>query len=191
MGPSGSGKTSLLNCLAHKNSSYTGQILLNGKPASANTVARFSGFVQQVPLTPYTTCTTCITYITNHLLKVYSTAYLGVCFLPTLQEDLFIPTLTPREHLQFASIMRMDRSISSEAKQARVEGLIKDLGLTKCADTLIGGQGSSIRGDSPVQAKHIFKVQSLQLGTANYSRKVTVLMLWCMQVHSHAAKSLV
>jgi ABC-type dipeptide/oligopeptide/nickel transport system ATPase subunit len=48
MGPSGSGKTSLLNCLAHKNSSYTGQILLNGKPASANTVARFSGFVQQV-----------------------------------------------------------------------------------------------------------------------------------------------
>jgi ABC-type cobalamin/Fe3+-siderophores transport system ATPase subunit len=53
MGPSGSGKTSLLNCLAHKNSSYTGQILLNGRPASANTVARFSGFVQQVQNTPY------------------------------------------------------------------------------------------------------------------------------------------
>jgi hypothetical protein len=46
--------------------------------------------------------------------------------------------------------MRMDRSISPEDKQARVEGLIKDLGLTKCADTLIGGQGSSIRGDSPL-----------------------------------------
>jgi hypothetical protein len=40
--------------------------------------------------------------------------------------------------------------MSHEAKQARVEGLIKDLGLTKCADTLIGGQGSSIRGNSLV-----------------------------------------
>ena len=28
------------------------------------------------------------------------------------QEDLFIPTLTCREHLSFAALMRMDRSIS-------------------------------------------------------------------------------
>jgi hypothetical protein len=52
--------------------------------------------------------------------------------------------------------MRMDRSISVEAKHARVEGLIKDLGLTKCADTLIGGQGSSIRGDSSLQYTELF-----------------------------------
>jgi ABC-type multidrug transport system ATPase subunit len=63
MGPSGSGKTSLLNCLAHKNRSYTGQILLNGKPASANTVARFSGFVQQVCIY--------LTHLTQHIVSYY------------------------------------------------------------------------------------------------------------------------
>ncbi|KAG5178542.1 ABC transmembrane transporter [Tribonema minus] len=75
------------------------------------------------------------------------------------QEDLFIPTLTPREHLNFAATMRMrgddDAPIKADEARARVEELILDLGLTKCADTLIGGQGSSIRGISGGEKKRL------------------------------------
>lgn len=45
------------------------------------------------------------------------------------QEDLFIPTLTPREHLRFHANMRMSASLSKEEKMQAVESSLADLGL--------------------------------------------------------------
>lgn len=45
------------------------------------------------------------------------------------QEDLFIPTLTPREHLRFHANLRMDASIAREDKMKAVEQALEGLGL--------------------------------------------------------------
>ncbi|CAM9685144.1 unnamed protein product, partial [Hapterophycus canaliculatus] len=71
------------------------------------------------------------------------------------QEDLFIPTLTPREHLRFHANMRMDAAIPKEGKMQAVESALEGLGLGKCADTPIGGQGSVIRGISGGEKKRL------------------------------------
>lgn len=71
------------------------------------------------------------------------------------QEDLFIPTLSPLEHLTFAAVMRMDRRIPYADKKAKAWSLLKDLELTKCANTLIGGAGSSVKGISGGEKKRL------------------------------------
>ncbi|CAM9741619.1 unnamed protein product [Phaeothamnion confervicola] len=71
------------------------------------------------------------------------------------QEDLFIPTLTPREHLIFHATMRMGAGASAAERTATVDRIIADLGLGKCQDTLIGGQGSIIRGISGGEKKRL------------------------------------
>ncbi|KAK6166710.1 hypothetical protein SNE40_023343 [Patella caerulea] len=55
------------------------------------------------------------------------------------QDELFIHTLTVREHLQFRALLRMDKSISRVGRLRRVEEVIRELGLSSCADTQIGG----------------------------------------------------
>lgn len=60
------------------------------------------------------------------------------------QEDIFIPTLTVREHLNFAAAMSL--KAGRDEWPARVEQLLRQLGLTKCAATIIGGQDSLYRG---------------------------------------------
>ncbi|CAN0433874.1 unnamed protein product [Ascophyllum nodosum] len=71
------------------------------------------------------------------------------------QEDLFVPTLTPREHLRFHAYLRMDAAYSKEGKDNAVEKALEGLGLGKCADTPIGGQGSVIRGISGGEKKRL------------------------------------
>ncbi|PVD37708.1 hypothetical protein C0Q70_00308 [Pomacea canaliculata] len=54
------------------------------------------------------------------------------------QDDLFITTLTVRETLIFRALLRMDKSINKQARLRRVEEVIQEMGLIKCADTQIG-----------------------------------------------------
>jgi len=56
------------------------------------------------------------------------------------QDDLFITTLTVREHLIFQARVRMDRDIPMEKRIERVDQVIHELGLMKSKDTLIGGE---------------------------------------------------
>jgi len=56
------------------------------------------------------------------------------------QDDLFIPSLTVREHLIFQARVRMDSDIPMEQRMVRVEEVIQELGLGKSADTLIGAE---------------------------------------------------
>ncbi|XP_070548164.1 protein white-like [Ptychodera flava] len=59
------------------------------------------------------------------------------------QEDMFLSTLTVREHLQFQAMLRMDREITGKERHERVEEVIGELGLTDCASTRIGEAGTA------------------------------------------------
>ncbi|XP_078321150.1 protein white-like [Crassostrea virginica] len=51
------------------------------------------------------------------------------------QEDLFLGTMTVREHLLFRASLQMD--VDVKTRQKRVERVITELGLSKCADSVI------------------------------------------------------
>ncbi|OTF78389.1 ABC transporter sub-family G-like protein [Euroglyphus maynei] len=55
------------------------------------------------------------------------------------QEDMFLPTLTVREHLVFQAMVRIPSTVSEAAKIARIDQVMRELGLDKCADTRVGG----------------------------------------------------
>ena len=54
------------------------------------------------------------------------------------QEDLFFSQLTVRETLNMAAELRAKASTTSEGRAVLVESVIRRLGLSKCADTVIG-----------------------------------------------------
>ncbi|KAL6624340.1 hypothetical protein ACP70R_031661 [Stipagrostis hirtigluma subsp. patula] len=58
-----------------------------------------------------------------------------------MQDDLLYPMLTVRETLLFAAEFRLPRALPPAAKADRVEALIKQLGLTLAANTIIGDEG--------------------------------------------------
>ncbi|XP_062517681.1 protein white-like [Corticium candelabrum] len=64
------------------------------------------------------------------------------------QEDLFVGTLTVKEHLIFHALLRLRRSYTTAQRVERVENVIQELGLAKCSDTLIGipGKTKSLSG---------------------------------------------
>merc|ERR1719228_26375 len=68
------------------------------------------------------------------------------------QEDLFMGTLTVKEHLLFQAMLRMENSIGYKNRLERVQEVICDLGLSKCQDTLIGIPGR-IKGISGGEKK--------------------------------------
>ncbi|XP_050698008.1 protein scarlet-like isoform X2 [Eriocheir sinensis] len=58
------------------------------------------------------------------------------------QDDLFVGSLTVKEHLTFMTRLRMDRRSTTKQRQARVMELLKDLGLLKVQNNRIGIPGS-------------------------------------------------
>lgn len=54
-----------------------------------------------------------------------------------LQEDVVMGTLTVRENLRFSAALRLPSSVPQSEKEARVNHLIKDLGLTNVADSQV------------------------------------------------------
>lgn len=71
------------------------------------------------------------------------------------QDDLFFPTLSVREHLRFHAMVRMPKEIQSHIKDEKVESILLDVGLQGCADALIGGSNSLIRGISGGERKRV------------------------------------
>jgi ABC-type multidrug transport system ATPase subunit len=58
------------------------------------------------------------------------------------QDDIVIPELTVRQSLMFTAALRMGVSAGKGGQRARVEEVISELRLTKCADTLVGAAGA-------------------------------------------------
>uniref|UniRef100_A0A3P9MKR1 Broad substrate specificity ATP-binding cassette transporter ABCG2 n=1 Tax=Oryzias latipes TaxID=8090 RepID=A0A3P9MKR1_ORYLA len=57
-----------------------------------------------------------------------------------VQEDIVMGTLTVRENLRFSAALRLPGSVSQREKEVRVNHLLKELGLTKVADSKVGTQ---------------------------------------------------
>ncbi|KAL1023775.1 hypothetical protein UPYG_G00045960 [Umbra pygmaea] len=68
-----------------------------------------------------------------------------------VQDDVVMGTLTVRENLRFSAALRLPSSVPLKEKEARVNHLITELGLTKVADTKVGTQ--MIRGISGGERK--------------------------------------
>ncbi|KAK0160941.1 hypothetical protein PV328_008291 [Microctonus aethiopoides] len=70
------------------------------------------------------------------------------------QDDLFVGTLTVKEHLLFQAMVRMDRHIPYRQRVQRVNDVISELALTKCRNTIIGIPGR-VKGLSGGEMKRL------------------------------------
>ncbi|XP_075159333.1 protein white-like [Haematobia irritans] len=70
------------------------------------------------------------------------------------QDDLFIGSLTAREHLIFQATVRMPRTLTQKQKMQRVDQVIQDLSLGKCQNTIIGVPGR-VKGLSGGERKRL------------------------------------
>ncbi|KAJ0044868.1 hypothetical protein Pint_03756 [Pistacia integerrima] len=55
------------------------------------------------------------------------------------QDDILFPQLTVEETLVFAAFLRLPRTMTRQQKYARVEMIVKELGLERCRQTRVGG----------------------------------------------------
>ena len=53
------------------------------------------------------------------------------------QDDVMMGTLTVRESITFSARLRLPSSFKHEARQKRINDVICELGLEKCADTKV------------------------------------------------------
>ena len=58
------------------------------------------------------------------------------------QDDVMYRTLTVRETIRYAALLRLPRAFTRKQRYARVEQVINELGLIDCADNLIGDENS-------------------------------------------------
>ncbi|KJH51355.1 ABC transporter, ATP-binding protein [Dictyocaulus viviparus] len=71
-----------------------------------------------------------------------------------LQHDMFIGTLTAKEHLLFMAQLRMGSAYTAMEHSIRVDDVIRMMGLTACAETLIGVP-NSLKGLSCGEMKRL------------------------------------
>ncbi|NXF38175.1 ABCG2 protein, partial [Nyctibius bracteatus] len=57
-----------------------------------------------------------------------------------VQDDVVMGTLTVRENLKFSAALRLSKSVKEQEKNERVNQIIKELGLSKVADSKVGTQ---------------------------------------------------
>ncbi|KAM9329529.1 broad substrate specificity ATP-binding cassette transporter ABCG2 [Gastrophryne carolinensis] len=55
-----------------------------------------------------------------------------------VQDDVVMGTLTVRENLQFSAALRLPKTLRQKEKDERIDQIIKELGLTKVADSKVG-----------------------------------------------------
>ena len=110
LGPSGSGKSSLLNTMARRLRS------------SLLTRYRTSGEMLFNGIRP-----------TDKEVR-------SLCSYVTQDDSALLPYLTVRETLRFAAGLRLPTGMSREEKTKKAEDVILKMGLTDCADVLVGNE---------------------------------------------------
>ncbi|XP_050304753.1 protein white [Anthonomus grandis grandis] len=70
------------------------------------------------------------------------------------QDELFIGSLTVKEHLRFQALVRMDKYISYDQRMQRVNEVITEMTLNKCENTCIGIPGR-LKGISGGELKRL------------------------------------
>ncbi|KAE8689965.1 ABC transporter G family member 22 [Hibiscus syriacus] len=69
------------------------------------------------------------------------------------QDDVLFPHLTVKETLTYAARLRLSKALSRQQKEKRAIDVIRELGLERCQDTMIGG--SFVRGVSGGERKRV------------------------------------
>ncbi|KAF9148220.1 hypothetical protein DFQ26_002465, partial [Actinomortierella ambigua] len=67
----------------------------------------------------------------------------SVCGYVRQDDSHLLPSLTVRETLRYNAELSMDRKLSKSEKWAKVDAIIGLMGLTECADVMIGGSEST------------------------------------------------
>mmetsp|Transcript_6264 Transcript_6264/g.17530 ORF Transcript_6264/g.17530 Transcript_6264/m.17530 type:complete len:260 (+) Transcript_6264:92-871(+) len=57
-----------------------------------------------------------------------------------MQDDSLLPTTTPREALRFSAAFRLEGNVTEAEREELVTTMLQELGLTDCADTMVGGE---------------------------------------------------
>jgi len=57
------------------------------------------------------------------------------------QDDVLLGNLTVREVMRYAALLRLDERMPLSEKMGKIDEILDELGLTKCADTVIGTPG--------------------------------------------------
>ncbi|RRT74337.1 hypothetical protein B296_00012181 [Ensete ventricosum] len=70
-----------------------------------------------------------------------------------MQDDVLYPHLTVTETLVFTALLRLPRTLSRREKAEKAEAVIKELGLSACRDSIIGGP--FVRGVSGGERKRV------------------------------------
>ncbi|XP_057379243.1 protein white-like [Daphnia carinata] len=112
-----------------------------------------------------TTLLNCLTFRNTGKLKITGERFLNGAKVNTdtlarisgyvQQDDLFIPTLTVKEHLEFQALLRMEKHLSYDERMIRVGEVIHELGLRKCENTVIGNPERGIKGISGGERKRL------------------------------------
>ena len=61
----------------------------------------------------------------------------SIIIMSLCQDNVVMGTLSVRENLQFSAALRLPSHMSSSQRRERVERVIQELGLSKCADQLV------------------------------------------------------
>eukprot|EP00456_Euglypha_rotunda_P052470 TRINITY_DN4227_c1_g1_i13.p1 TRINITY_DN4227_c1_g1~~TRINITY_DN4227_c1_g1_i13.p1 ORF type:complete len:468 (-),score=58.01 TRINITY_DN4227_c1_g1_i13:552-1955(-) len=123
MGASGSGKTSVLNLVA-------------GQLSSVPQGATLSGHI----------------VVNGQELELRDPKLSKICGY-VQQDDIIMDTMTVREAITFAALLRLPQEMSHKAKLERVEQVIRLMHLEKCADSIIGSH--LIKGISGGERKRV------------------------------------
>ncbi|XP_059165208.1 broad substrate specificity ATP-binding cassette transporter ABCG2-like isoform X2 [Physella acuta] len=68
-----------------------------------------------------------------------------------VQDDVVMGTLSIRENFAFSAALRLPKSVSAKERKGKIDQVIKELGLDRCADTKVGNE--FIRGVSGGERK--------------------------------------
>jgi len=112
-----------------------------------------------------TTLLNCLTYRNSGNLEILGQRYLNKAAVQpdslarisgyVQQNELFIGCLTVKELLRFQALLRMDKHLTYPERMERVEEVINELGLTKCANSQIGDPFRGIIGISGGEKKRL------------------------------------
>ncbi|MFS7989839.1 putative ABC transporter, AAA+ ATPase domain, ABC-2 type transporter [Helianthus anomalus] len=69
------------------------------------------------------------------------------------QDDVLFPHLTVKETLTYAALLRLPKKLTKQEKEKRAADVIRELGLERCQDTMIGG--TFVRGVSGGERKRV------------------------------------
>ncbi|KAI3822671.1 hypothetical protein L1987_10266 [Smallanthus sonchifolius] len=69
------------------------------------------------------------------------------------QDDVLFPHLTVKETITYAALLKLPKTLTKQAKEKQAEDVIRELGLERCKDTMIGN--SFVRGISGGERKRV------------------------------------